>query len=287
MHRVAILLLAALLVAAGCSREPEARRYELHGQVLAVKADTNEILVKHEDIPGFMPAMTMPYIVKEAALLKGRAPGDLITATLMVAPASAWLSAITKTGAAPLPEDARTGIPAAAGVHLLKAGDTVPDTTLLDQDADTISLADWRGSAIVVSFIYTRCPLFQFCPLVDRRFTEIQRIIRADPELKRKVRLLSISFDPTNDQPAVLRAHAATLGADPVVWRFATADAAVVDRLAATFGVNVIREKDGTITHNLRTAVIDPRGRIAAIHDSNDWTAATIADELATALLAR
>lgn len=287
MHRGTILLLVALTASAACRREPEARTYQLQGQVLAVKADTNEILVKHEDIPGFMPAMTMPYVVKDAAILKDRAPGDLITATLMVAPGSAWLSAITKTGSAPLPVDARTEIPAAAGVHVLKAGDTVPDTKLIDQDGAALSLADWRGSAIVVSFIYTRCPLFQFCPLVDRRFAEIQRIIRASPRLKSKMRLLSISFDPKNDQPAVLRAHAATLGADPVVWRFATADTAVVDRLAATFGVNVIRERDGTITHNLRTAVIDPRGRIVAIHDSNDWTAATIADELTAALHAR
>ena len=160
----------------------------------------------------------------------------------MVAPGSAWLSAITKTGSAPLPEDARTEIPAAAGVHLLKAGDTVPDTKLIDQDGATISLTDWRGSPVVVSFVYTRCPLPQFCPLVDRRFAEIQKLIEASPALEGKARLLSISFDPATDQPAVLRAHAAKLNANPAVWRFATADASIVDRLAATFGVNVIRE---------------------------------------------
>lgn len=280
-------MLAALAAGAGCRREPDAQTYQLQGQVLAVKAETNEILVKHEDIPGFMPAMTMPYVVKNAAILKYCAPGDLITATLMVAPGSAWLSAITKTGSAPLPDDARTEIPAAAGVHLLKAGDTVPDTTLTDQDGAAISLGGWRGAPIVVSFVYTRCPLPQFCPLVDRRFGEIQKLIEANPALKGKARLLSISFDPKTDQPAVLRAHAAKLNANPAVWRFATADAGNVDRLAATFGVNVIREKDGTITHNLRTAVIDPQGRIVSIHDSNDWTAATIADELSTALHAR
>jgi len=287
VYRCVLLLLAGLTAAIGCSREPEARRYQLQGQVLAVKADTNEILVKHEDIPGFMPAMTMPYVVKDAAILKDRAPGDLIAATLMVAPGSAWLSVITKTGSAPLPPDARTDIPAAAGVHLLTVGDAVAGTRLIDQDGAALSLADWHGSAAVVSFVYTRCPLPQFCPLVDRRFAEIQKLIASDPALNGKVRLLSISFDPATDQPAVLRAHAAKLNADPAVWRFATADASVVDRLAATFGVNVIRETDGTITHNLRTAVIDPQGRIAAIHDSNDWTAATIAKELATALHAR
>ena len=271
----------------GCRREPQGQSYRLQGQVLAVKTDTNEILVKHADIPGFMPAMTMPYVVKDAALLKDRAPGDLITATLMVAPGSAWLSAITKTGSAPLPEGARTDIPAAAGVQLLTAGDPVPDTKLTDQDGAAMALPDWRGSAVVVSFVYTRCPLPQFCPLVDRRFAETQQMIAARPALKGNARLLSISFDPETDQPAVLRAHAARVGADPAVWRFATADAAVVDRLAATFGVNVIRDTDGTITHNLRTAVIDPQGRIVAIHDSNDWTAAAIADELTTALHAR
>ena len=280
------IIFCGLLIAASCRREPEPAHYELTGQVLAVKPETKEILVKHEDIAGFMPAMTMPYVVKDAALLKGRAPGDLISATLLVAPGSAWLAAIAKTGSAPLPDDAPTEIPAAAGVELLKAGHSVPDTKLTDQDGKPFSLADLRGSAIVVSFIYTRCPLPQFCPLVDRRFAEIQQMIKEDPALG-KTRLVSISFDPDTDQPAVLRAHAATLGANPAVWRFVTADHRIVDRLAATFGVNVIREHDGTITHNLRTAVIDPQGRIISIHDSNDWTAATIADELKTALHAR
>ena len=287
-HReLGTITLCWFLATAGCSREPEARTYELQGQVLAVKPDSKEILVKHEDIPGFMPAMTMPYVVKDASILNDRAPGDLITATLRVAPGSAWLSSIRKTGSAPLPEDAPTDIPAAAGVQLLEAGDTVPDTRLIDQDGAAISLADWRGLPIAVSFVYTRCPLPQFCPLVDQRFAEIQKLIAAHPALKGKARLLSISFDPKTDQPAVLRAHGAKWGADPGVWRFATAEPGVVDRLAATFGVNVIREKDGTITHNLRTAVIDPQGRIIAIHDRNDWTAAALADELTTALHAR
>jgi len=287
MRRSATLLLAALLVATACSRAPEARTYQLKGQVLAVSAETNEILVKHEDIQGFMPAMTMPYAVKEPALLKDRVPGDLITATLHVAPDLAWLSAIARTGSAPLPEDAATRIPAAAGVHLLKPGDEVPGTPLVDQDAQPLSLTAWRGSAVVVTFIYTRCPLPQFCPLMDRRFAEIQSLAAADAALQGNVRLLSISFDPATDRAAVLRAHARKAGADPAVWRFATAEETIVDRLAATFGVNVMREKDGTITHNLRTAVIDPRGRVVSIHDSNAWSAASIVDELKAAVLAR
>ena len=279
--RTIIALTAATLGLAACGRDTNTRTYQLTGQILVVKPGTDEVLVKHEDIPGFMPAMTMPYTVRNPAELKDRVPGDLIEATLVVEQGGVpFLQQITKTGSAPLPEDARTTIPAAAGVQFLQAGDVVPDTPLIDQDGAPITLKSFAGSALAVSFIYTRCPLPQFCPLIDRRFGEVQALAAGDPSLKGKVKLLSISFDPSFDRAAVLRGHAKKAGADPVVWRFATAEEPVVDRLAAAFGVNVIREKDGTITHNLRTAVIDPSGHVVSIVDNNTWTA----DELASAL---
>lgn len=279
-----LVILGLVIGGAGCSRAPEARTYHLTGQVLAVRPESREILVKHEDIPGFMPAMTMPYAVKDAALIRDRAPGDLITATLTVEPNLAHLSAITKTGSAPLPEDARTTIPAAAGIELLKPGDAAPDTTLIDQDEKPITLKDFAGSAAAITYIYTRCPLPQYCPLMDRRFAEVQALVARDPALAGKVRLLSVSFDPKFDRASVLRTHAKTLGADPAVWRYATADEEIVDRLAARFGINVIREQNGTITHNLRTAVIDPSGKVTAILDNNAWTAEDLVRELKVAL---
>jgi protein SCO1/2 len=269
---------------AGCRSEPDARTYELKGQILVLKPDTNEVLVKHEDIPGFMPAMTMPYVVKDPELLKDRVAGDLITATLTVEPGLAHLTKITRTGSAPLPEDARTTIPAAAGIELLRPGDAVPDTPLVSQDDTPISLKNFSGSATALTFIYTRCPLPQYCPLMDRRFAEVQQVVAQDPALSGKVRLLSVSFDPRFDRAAVLRQHAKTLGADPRVWTFATAEEAVVDRFAARFGVNVIREANGTITHNLRTAVIDASGRVTALLDSNAWTPDDLVRELKAAI---
>ena len=122
-------ILLTTVIAIGCAREPEARTYQLTGQVLVVRPETSEILVAHEDIPGFMPAMTMPYRVKDEALLKDRQPGDLIIATLVVEPEVAFLSSITKTDSAPLPPDARTTIPAAAGIELLRPGDIVSFAT--------------------------------------------------------------------------------------------------------------------------------------------------------------
>lgn len=281
------LVIVSLLIEGGaCSRDPTARTYQLKGQVLAVKTESNEILVKHDDIPGFMPAMTMAYAVKDAALIKDRAAGDLITATLVVEPSLAHLSAITRTGSAPLPEDARTTIPAASGIDILRAGDLAPDTALINQDGRPITLKDFAGTATAITFVYTRCPLPQYCPLMDRRFAEVQALVAQEPALAGKVRLLSVSFDPTFDRAAVLRQHAASLKADPTVWTFATAEESVVDRFAARFGVNVIREKDGTITHSLRTAVIDPSGRVNALLDSNAWTADDLVRELKAAVAA-
>ena len=278
-------LVAFLFLAAACATRDTTRYYDLKGQVLAVDPKVSTVLVKHGDIVGFMPAMTMPYEVKELSLLKSLAPGDLITAKLAVgSQGNAWLSSITRTGSAPLPAEAPEHVPVAANVHILQAGDEVPDTALTAEDGKPISLKDFRGSAVALTFIYISCPLPQYCPLLDRRFAELQEAIAKDASLRGKVHLLSVSFDPARDTADQLKAHAATLKADPQVWRFATAPADVVDRFAVSFGVNVIREKDATITHNLRTAVIDPSGRVAAIHSDNTWTAAELVNELKRAL---
>lgn len=286
MRTRTIIALTVAALGAACHREPDVPTYQLTGQILVVKPETKEVLVKTDDIPGFMPAMTMAYAVKDAGLIKDRVAGDLIKATLKVAPDGALLTAITKTGSAPLPEDARTAMPAATNVHLLQAGDRVPDTKLTDQDGKPIALTDFAGSVSAVTFIYTRCPLPQFCPLMDRRFAEVQKLAAADPALSGKVRLLSVSFDPKNDRAEVLLSHAKKLNADPEVWRFATATEEIVDRFAAEFGVNVIREKDGTITHNLRTAVIDRTGHVTSIVDNNAWSADELIQALKNALAA-
>jgi protein SCO1/2 len=280
---VVVAALALALLLQGCSPQPAApRQYELQGQILAVRPEQHEILIKHGDIKGFMPGMTMPFRVRDAALLQGKAPGDLVTASLMVADTEAWIASLVKTGAAPLLGTAT--LPAASFVTPLTPGDLAPDTGLIDQAGDALSLADWRGSAAAVTFMYVRCPLPQFCPLLDRRFAAVQRLIAGDATLGDRARLLSVSFDPDADTPARLQAHAEKLGADPAIWRFATAPRDVVDRFAATFGVNVIREADSTITHNMRTAVIGPDRREVSVYEGSDWTPAQIADDLRRAL---
>jgi protein SCO1 len=273
-----------VLAGAACTTKPQTRQYELEGQILALRPEASEVLIKHGDIKNFMPGMTMPFKVRDTALLSGKAPGDLVTAQLVVGGNDAWLAKLDKTGAAPLEADA--SIPPAAFVKPFRPGDPVPETNLVDQDDVPLTIPR-RGTATVITFIYTRCPLPQFCPMMDRRFADVQRAVRGDQALRPNTLLVSVSFDPQHDSAAVLRAHAAKLGAHPATWRFATAPPDVVDRVAATFGVNVIREADGTITHDLGTVVIGPDGRVVARHDGSDWTATQIVDDIRRALTSR
>ena len=275
-------MLAALTVlASACDQRPPAKQYPLKGQILAVNAQDDTLTIKHDDIPNYMPAMTMTYNVASKALMDGRKPGELITGMLETAGAGPRLVAITHAGDAPLPPDNEVGM--ATGVLL--TGEIVPDVALIDQTNARRSFNDWRGSFTLITFIYTRCPLPDFCPLMDQNFAALQRAIAKDPKLAGHVKLLSISFDPEHDTPEVLSAHAAHLKADPAVWTFATADRVTIDRLAGKFGVNVVRAADPTqITHSLRTTLIDPDGRIVKFYDGNDWTPGAVLADLRAAV---
>jgi protein SCO1/2 len=265
------LLVIVLLLSSACTRS---REYELKGQVLAVDAARQELTIKHEDIKGFMPGMTMPFKVHDATLLEGKTPGDLVTATLVVRDADAHLIHVRVTGKAPLTEPP----PAKSSVDVLEPGDIVPDVTLVDEGGHARELKEWRGRTLAVTFIYTRCPLPDFCPRMDRNFAEAQRAIVSDMKLRERAHLLSVSFDPGYDTPAVLAEHAKRVGANAATWNFVTGPRAAIDDFTARFGVSVIRnDKDmQEIVHNLRTIVIAGNGRIVNIFNGNDWTSAAL-----------
>ncbi len=276
-----VLLLPALVIAAACSRPPAARQFVLTGQILEVRSGGAELVIRHEDIPGFMPGMTMPFRVKDQAVSKGRVAGDLGRATLMVTDEAAGLATIEKPGWAPRPE--RTA-PLPAAPSLVEPGEAVPDQALVDQDGKSFRLSSLRGSAVLLTFIYTRCPLPEFCPRMDAYFGVVQRAIK-DGRFRGPVRLLSVSFDPDFDTPAGLKAHAARIGADPALWTFATAPRAEVEAWGARLGLSLIRDarNPADITHNLRTAVIDPKGRLLRILDGNQWSPDEAISALASA----
>lgn len=290
MSRTAVALI--LFLAIGCSKPAPsssnaaaagAKRYAISGQILVVNTAKQSLSIKHHDIVGYMPAMTMTFEVARPDLMVGREPGETIVGTLEVDDTSGKIVEITHTGKEPLP-DRGGGSPMAA--VMLGLGDTAPDAALIDQNDRRRAFAEWRGMPTLVTFIYTRCPLPNYCPLMDKNFAAIQRQGAADPELKGKFKLVSISFDPEHDTPAVLKAHAQTLKADPNVWTFLTADAVTIDRFAAKFGVSVTREGNtpGEITHNLRTTLLDADGKILRIYTGSEWTVAGALADLGAAV---
>lgn len=271
---------ALLLCLAACRQAPPPKEYPLTGQILSIKPESQEVLVKHDDIPGFMMAMTMPYKVSDARDLDGKAVGDLIAATLVVGETTAFLEGIEKTGHAEVEPPAVQ--PEISALDMVKVGDPVPDATLVDQDGRSFTLSSYKGRPLALTFIYTRCPDEEFCPLMNQHFQAVQRAIRSTPGLG-DARLLSISFDPEYDTPAVLSEQARLVEADADVWRFATGTLEDVAGIARRFGVTVTRDDGPAIVHNLGTAVIDAQGRLAALHSTNRWTPSDLVADLQTA----
>jgi protein SCO1/2 len=225
-----------------------------------------------------MPAMTMPYRVEDSKILADKQPGDLITATLLVSETEAHLSKIEKTGHAPVDN---SGGPEITESQILKPGEAVPDTKLVDEHNSARPLTSYKGHRVALTFMYTRCPQPDFCPLMDRNFAAIQNEIGKTPGLG-DVRLVSVSFDPAHDTPAVLRTHATDLKADPAVWHFVTASPEDIKGFTAKFGVTAAPsdESPAVLTHNLSTAVIDAGGRLVKIRPGNMWTPADLIADL-------
>jgi protein SCO1/2 len=278
--RLCTVFLVATIATAACTRAADTREYELQGQILAIHPERREVVIKHEDIKGFMPGMTMPFTVADAALLAEKKPGDLVTATLVVGEVNAHLSTLTATGHAAIETPAAVSDAPA----ILIAGEPVADALLVDQDGMPLPFSGLRGHRVAVTFIYTRCPLPEFCPMMDRHFAAIQKTIASTPALS-DVRLLTITFDPEFDTPAILQAHARRRGANPAIWTFATGDPKDVARFSSQFGIYVERNPQSAadITHNLITAVVDADGRLVARHTGNDWTPAELVADLSAA----
>jgi len=268
--------MSLVLCASACTRTGE-RTYALQGQVVSLDRKTTQATIKHEEIKGFMPAMTMPYKVREAGALDAIQPGDLVNAMLVVVADDAYLVNVKKVGSAPLE---KTDAPPSAAVLPLQPGDEAPDGLFVDQDGKMRQFSSFKGTPILLTFVYTRCPVPDFCPLMDRHFEAIQDAATSDRSLK-PFHLVSISFDPITDTPAVLKQHAQDLHADPSRWTFLTGKPDDIDQFARRFGVAISRAKDNPldITHTLRTAIIDRDGKVTKIYVGNEWTPAeAIAD---------
>jgi protein SCO1/2 len=271
------LILSISIFTSSCHRStPVTRRYSFTGKVVSIDAQQQSAIINGEAIPGFMDAMTMPYTVKPPATLNHLLPGDTISADVVVISddknsdtPSYWLENVKVTAHADSPQP-----PAGNSLHMPAPGEDVPDFSLLNQDGKRISLQQYRGKTVLVTFIYTRCPFPDFCPRMSGNFAEIDKQLASNPALA-ATQLLSISFDPEHDTPKVLRDYAFRVAhtQDPALfkrWQFAVPTSADLPKLANFFALTV-KPEGGLITHNLSTAVIGPDGKIVSWRHGGDW----------------
>lgn len=275
-----IALIAALFLTVACQPRatgPE-QRYPIKGQVVSVDKRGSTVSVAHEDIPGFMEAMTMPFDLKDRRLLDQLAEGDRIQATLVVAGLRSWLEDVVVTRETIDPSSVGK---AQAWVEP-KPGDEVPDFKLIDQNGKRFGFHRYHGRVVVLTFIYTRCPLPDYCPLMTDNFAQIEKELKSPSESNLMTQLLSITVDPEYDTPKVLREYAGAHSTGSGQWDFATGTKDDIKQVATYFGMQYWPEAD-QIVHGLRTAIVGADGKLVKLYRGNEWKPDEIVSEIRTA----
>ena len=263
--------------------------YVLKGIVKRVENELEHVRIQHEKIDGFMDAMTMRFAYKDKSVLGSLRLGDQVEGTLRVERSNGVVNRYELLGLTvtkPAPAGMAPNISKKQAIlreppKLLEVGEPVPDFAMTSQDGKVVKLSDLRGNVVALTFIYTRCPLPDFCPLMDKKFSELAQRLGAFPGRASKVRLISLSFDPEHDTPDLLRKHAQVRGATPPLWSYAVASHAELAKIGVPLGL-YYQPGDSEIAHNLCTAIIDPAGALARLDigtKRNDWA---IADLLKT-----
>lgn len=271
------LCVGTLLTCITCTKKPTDKRYELQGRVVVVDSGSRELTIAHEDIQGLMPGMTMPFVVaRNQDWIFGKiGPGDHIHATLVMND-HAELQDISFT------KGSETGSDGTSNLRIPEPGDDVPNLTLVNQSGKKIQLDQFRGKPLLLTFIYTRCPVPDYCLLMSNNFSAVLKELQKNPTAFAKAQLLSVSIDPDYDTPSVLRNYGKRYvgDVDPGFqhWQFASGSPEEVRKSADFFGLSY-NEKQGQIVHTLQTVLIGADGKVAKVYTGNQWKPAEVATD--------
>lgn len=288
MRYIALILFSVLLFSA-CQtaiKQPvataNAKRFPLKGKVVSVDKAKQKVIVDHEKIPDYMDAMTMPFPLYDKDILETINKDDGIKAELVVnGDGDYWLESVVITA---LPANSQTVPP--INDNFAQIDKEVPDFKLTNQDGKPLSFKDFRGKALAITFIYSRCPLKEYCILMSQRFSDLAIQLQNSAQLKDKVRLLSISFDPATDTPETLKKYGIAYIKNPdydfSIWQLATAPDKDMREIANFFGLRYeVDESNKTqFNHSLRTIVISPNGKVKKVFAGGDWTNDELLSEL-------
>lgn len=270
---------------AAATNQVQVRTFEAKGVVRELFPDQLSAKIKHEEIPDYMPAMTMNLRVKDARELAGLAAEDEITFRLNVTEEEHWIDQIRKTAGA-----GEVGTPLTAPskwrlvreVEPLEVGDVMPNYDFTNEVGQVVSLKDLQGTAYAFTFIFTRCPLPDFCPRMYSHFQGVQDALLRQPDVPKNWRLFSITMDPEFDTPLVLKGYAARYKYNPDYWSHLTAPLIEITAIGEQFGLEFYKP-DGTIAHNLRTVVVDAGGKVRNILIGNAWKPEELVEHLIAA----
>jgi len=273
------LLFATVCRALGQNSGGDVHAYPAHGVIEKIAPDHHAVTIHHQAIPGYMMEMTMDFPVRDPHLLDGLAAGDQVDFTLDVSRDDAWVENIRRVGHTDLPPIA---MPVASQTEL-KPGDLLPDADFVTEKGQTVHLSDFRGQVVAFTFFFTRCPLPNYCPLMNRNFSRARDLLLTQPGAPKNWQFLSISFDPAYDTPALLTSFGNFYRANNSDrWLFVTATPSTLKNLAAPLGLMVMRQGNN-ISHNLRTIVVDPQGRLFHQFNGNEWTPGELAHAIGEA----
>ena len=271
---------------ASSATQQQGKRYPLHGRVMGVNLASSEVELDAAAIPGYMDAMTMPYKLKDPAVLGELHAGDMLRAALVVTDTSAVLDEIVITG------QSRPVAKPTTNLRPLVPGAIVPNFALINQSGSTVHLDQYRGRVLVLTFVYTRCPLADYCPRMSRNFAEVDKAMAADPRLYAGTHLLSVSFDPKYDTPAVLRSYGGAYTGKYTKetfehWEFAAPFEKELTAVLTFFDVAATPEANKTVTHSLSTVVIGTDGKVYKWYPTNEWKPSDIVADAKALLGAR
>jgi protein SCO1 len=294
-HRRAIVLCAwilsfGLMQAGAQEQQNEPKHYAARGVVLKVDRAAGTVLVSTDAIPGFMEPMAMSYPAKDAKELAALAPGATIDFELVVTPETSYIQAIRVRAFRSVEQDPLTASrlklldqidSSAAATKQIGAGEAVPDFTLTDQKAQPVKLSDFSGKVVVISFMYTRCALPNYCFRLSNNLARLQK--RFQDKLGRDLILLSVTFDPAHDQAPQLAEYAKIWHADPATWHMLTGPTEQVQRVCREFGVSAYPD-EGLLIHSLHTVIINRDGKLVANLEGNEFSAVQLGDLVETVM---
>jgi len=273
--------LALLSCGRSTNSDERADHYDTRGVVRGFSPDRSTIEIQHENIPDFMPSMTMPFVTRDPKQIADLRTGDAISFRMAVTKKDFWIENVKhiRREDVNVAEPKRTSPVSADRDARLTEGDKMPPFTLTNQNGERISLDTFHGNSLVLTFVFTRCPVPNFCPRMSNNFGELQETIKSSTGTLANARLLSVTLDPAYDTPKILSDYAAFHHADSKIWSFATGDEKEIDSLTRAFSV-YRQNEGGTISHGLATALINKEGRIDKIWRGNAWTPAEIIKEI-------